>query len=406
MRVFLLLGLLVATAAVADTVPADNPDYTKALAQTVRLAEGLDSYVVNGVVKITTGPRGQAETPGGQLEFHGAARWPDRLLSSQSGDSFQMNLGTGPTRSWFYFSQIGKAYIGEPVKLTRDLDGARQLDLTVEKIFNFYGGLGNHLLPPGLPVMAKTGHETVFVNGHEIPCQVFSTVAEPQSVPPGKSTTGPLRFFFDPVSGLVLVQEVTVYFSQGGELEQRLRFELTDYTLNQGVADVVFDYTAAAGAQVVGNLDLLTNPEAMTGQQAPDITLTDLTGESYQLADLRGAPVFIDFWATWCGPCRAEMPHIQALYREFGLSAANSSGQMRFVGASSEGVATVSAFIAKNKYTFPIATVAGNDALSKFKTASIPTGFVIDAEGVIRAHLVGSQSEAQLRQAFARVGVK
>jgi len=384
-----------------------NPDYATAVAGTGKMAAGLLSYTARGKVEVSSGPAGQVGPVGQSIKTVASAQWPDRLASTQSGPQFAMNLGTGPEQSWFYMGQIGNAYVGGPVALTRDLAGADGLELSAEKIFNFYGGLGPFLLPADLSVAAETGADTVTANGHMVPCQVFTTVVASTEVGESGSAEGPRRFHYDPVSGLVLVSERVVYFNRNGtKYEQQIRFVLDEYALNGEVDPRSFSFTPPAGVRVVNSLEKLTNPDAMTGQVAPDITFTDLSGETYQLSDLRGTPVFVDFWATWCPPCRAEMPHIQALYEELGVSAERPGGQIRILGASSEDTATVQAFIAKNKYSFPIATVPAADALSMFKTTSIPTGFVIDAEGVIRAHLVGGQTAGQLRAAFAKAGVK
>ncbi len=207
---------------------------------------------------------------------------------------------------------------------------------------------------------------------------------------------------FDPESGLVLKSEQTVFFQRKGQnFEQKLGFTLNEYVLNGEVDEARFVFEVPAGTRIVNDLDLLTNPDAMTGQPAPDITFTDLEGESIRLSDLRGQPVFIDFWATWCPPCKEEMPHIETLYNELG-----KSGAIRIIAASSEDPATIRKFLARKPYSFSIVTVADSDAHTKYKATSIPAGFVIDAQGIIRAHMVGAQTESQLRAAFAKAGVQ
>ncbi len=377
-----------------------NPDYDKARKQTVKMAEGLQSYDLAGILTMTNNVKGQTGGQSTEATMTAAARWPDRLLSVQSGDMFSLNLGSGPEQSWFYLGQLGNAYIGKPVPLTRDLAGAGEMDLTAAKIFNFYGGLGPFLLEDGLQIAPGTGHGTVTANGREISCLIFKTMGPEQIVAGQQPTEGPRTIHFDPQSGLVLRSELTVYFQRNGvDFAQNVVFRLTDFELNGPVDDARFVFEAPSGARIVDNLDRLTNPDAMTGQAAPDITFTDLDGGSFQLSDLKGKPVFIDFWATWCPPCKMEMPHIETLYKELG-------DDITIVAASSEDVGTIRKFLQKTPYSFRIVTVNDVQAHTLFKTTSIPVGFVIDAAGVIQAHMVGAQTEAQLRAAFAKVGVK
>ncbi len=402
---FATLALLTAFT-IALSTPAfagdNNADYVKARKAAVKMAEGLNSYDLQGTLTMVNNARGQVGGASMEAVMESAARWPDRLLSSQTGKMFNLQLGTGPDRSWFFLGQLGNAYIGEPVKLNRNLANAGDMDLSEEKIYNFYGGLGQFLLADGLQVTPETGSATVTVNGQDIECQVFTTMGPEVIADDSKPTEGPRVIYFDPVSGLVLKSEVTVYFAKKGtKYQQEVSFLLTKFELNGTVDDTRFDFTAPAGTRVVKNLDRLTNPDAMTGMTAPDITFTGLDGKTFQLSDFRGQPVFIDFWATWCPPCKMEMPHIETLYGELG-----KSGKIKIIAASSEDNKTIQKFLTQKPYSFPIVTVSSEDSHTKFKTSSIPAGFVIDAEGVIRAHMIGAQTEEQLRAAFAKVGVK
>ncbi len=389
---------LPAVSAAADT----NDDYTKANRNSVEVAEGLQSYDLKGVMTVSNNVKGQTGGMNMEAEMVAAARWPDRLLNAQTGSMINLNLGLGPDQSWFYLGQLGNAYIGKAVELSRDLDSAANMELTEEAIFNFYGGIGQFLLEGELPVTAETGSEVLKVNGQEVTCQIFRTLGQAEPAAAGTPANGPRAMYYDPASGLVLKSEVTVYFDNNGKaFEQIVTFSLSDYELNGKVDDSRFAFEAPADARVVNSLDRLTNPDAMTGLPAPDVTFTDLDGNTFELSDFRGQAVFIDFWATWCPPCKQEMPHIESLYRELG-----KEGKIKIIAASSEDVATIQGFLAKTPYSFPIVTVASEDAHNLFKATSIPAGFVIDAEGTIRAHMIGAQTEAQLRAAFAKAGVE
>lgn len=399
MRRALILSSLILTGATFGTAwsqtAATNADYVKALETTRKAAEALQSYDLEGslIIENRTGEQGEARAL--EVALRGAARWPDRLLSSQESPVFNLNMGVGASQSWFYLGQAGTCYLGGGVELSRQLDAAEEMELEESQVFNFYSGIGTFMLNGRLDVLPETGSEVLVVDGREIPCQIFRAG-------PGEGSDGQKTFWFDPASGLVLKADLTSTMDQqGSRVEQTMTFQLNRFQLNQPVAEELFGYTPVAGTRIVSTLDRVLNPDSMTGETAADVTFTDFEGKSVQLSDFRGKVVFLDFWATWCGPCRMEMPHIQKLYEEMG-----ASGDVVFLGASSEPQATIEGFLAKNPYGFKMVMVKQEDAQKKYNVTSIPAGFVIDREGVIRAHMIGAQTEAQLRTALARAGVR
>jgi|GEM_PF-2486509 len=389
-----LLALVLIFLAVTPSL-ATNSDYEKSVLKSRQMAEELRSYDVSGRLIMENNVRGQSGGMKMEMSVVGAAVWPDRLYGSQEGQMFAMHLGTGPGGSWFYLGQMGSCYQGEPLKLQRNYETAGQLELVPDRIFDFYTGLGQYLLASDLELLPETGSEVLVVDGREIRCQVFTT---PIGTGPGVIER---RLWFDPESGLVLKSRTVVAAQRNGvDIEQVLTANLERFELDGEIAEERFTYTPPTGAKVVDSFDRLTNPDAMTGQPAPDISFKDFEGNVIRLADFRGKVVFLDFWATWCGPCKMEMPHIQTLYQELG-----TSGEVVFIGASNENQATIQNFLEKNPYTFKIVTVSQEESHGKYKVSSIPAGFVIDRDGIIRAHMIGAQSEAQLRAALAKAGI-
>ena len=379
----------------ARAVRAANADYAAAVARTEAVASSLQSYEVRGTMHMATGVKGQDRAMEMTADILAAARYPDRMVSRQQGTIFNVDLGVGPDQSWFYLSQKNTCFVGKPYPLSRDLEADQDMALVPEKIFNFYSGLGQMLLPPGLDVAPETGQQVYKLGDREIPCQVFTTGAVPAE---GK---GPRKYWFDPESGLVLKAVMTMTGMRNGmAMEQTLTFTTSSFSLNQPVDESLFTFTPPEGAVVVDQLEKVVNPESMVGQKAPDISFTDLDGNPVNLTDYRGKVVFLDFWATWCGPCKMEMPHLQKLHEELSPSA-----DVVFLCASSEDVGTIKSYIAKNGYTFKVVRVKAEDATGKYKASSIPAGFVIDRDGTIRAHMVGAQKEGQLRAALARAGI-
>ena len=128
--------------------------------------------------------------------------------------------------------------------------------------------------------------------------------------------------------------------------------------------------------------------EPVVGAQAPDFRLPDLDGEMVRLRDLRGQNVLLNFWATWCGPCRDEMPVIQARYNHGGFAVlAVDFGESR---------QQVAGFLAQIGVELPVALDADGRVQELYRVRGYPTTFFIDRRGVIRAMYIGQMSEADI----------
>jgi cytochrome c biogenesis protein CcmG/thiol:disulfide interchange protein DsbE len=128
---------------------------------------------------------------------------------------------------------------------------------------------------------------------------------------------------------------------------------------------------------------------------APDISLNTPAGEVITLSDLRGQAVLVNLWATWCPPCRAEMPAIQTLYEEyrdqgFTVLAINMTFQ--------DDPFAVVPFMQENGLTFPLLLDETGQVAAKYELRSLPSSFFIDREGIIQEVVIGGpMSEALLR---------
>ena len=136
-------------------------------------------------------------------------------------------------------------------------------------------------------------------------------------------------------------------------------------------------------------------PAPQKGFLAPDFTLETLDGESVTLSDLRGQAVLVNFWATWCPPCRAEMPAFQEAYKDyeeqgFVIVAVNATLQ--------DNPADIAAFIAEYGLSFPVVLDVEGEANRLYQVQSLPTSFFIDKEGVISEVVIGGPiAEALIR---------
>jgi peroxiredoxin len=132
----------------------------------------------------------------------------------------------------------------------------------------------------------------------------------------------------------------------------------------------------------------------------PDFTLTDLQGKTWHLKDLRGSVVLVNFWATWCPPCRKEMPDLEAIYRQF-------KGRGFIVLAiSDEEAAKVSPFLAERNITYPVLLDPGRKVNEQLEIEGIPKSFVYDRDGKLVAQSIDMRTRGQFLAMLAQAGLQ
>ncbi|MBI4311618.1 MAG: TlpA family protein disulfide reductase [Chloroflexi bacterium] len=132
------------------------------------------------------------------------------------------------------------------------------------------------------------------------------------------------------------------------------------------------------------------------GSPAPEFSLPMAGGETLTLADLKGRPTWINFWATWCPPCRTEMPDLQEAY------AASPPGRYNLLAIDmGEDAASVQRYLNEVGYTLPVALDETGDVSLRYRVLGLPTHFFIDKDGVIKEIYVGALKPEEIRQRVA-----
>ena len=141
-------------------------------------------------------------------------------------------------------------------------------------------------------------------------------------------------------------------------------------------------------------------PAPVAGAPAPDFTLTDLSGQPVPLSSLKGQVVLINFWATWCIPCRAEMPAIQQAY-----NARKDQGFTVLAVNLNEPVPDVQSYVTSLNVNFPVLLDAGDSISNLYRVRGYPTSFFIDRSGTVAIENVGMMTDAQLADNLAKLGL-
>lgn len=131
----------------------------------------------------------------------------------------------------------------------------------------------------------------------------------------------------------------------------------------------------------------------ITYGKAQDFTITDLDGNEVSLSDFRGKKVFLNFWATWCPPCKAEMPEIEKVYQE-----TKDSDLVILAVEIGEPLDTVKTFIEDNKYNFKVLLDSDKDVATTYGISAIPTSFFIDEDGNIISKRVGGMTYDEMKE--------
>jgi peroxiredoxin len=170
------------------------------------------------------------------------------------------------------------------------------------------------------------------------------------------------------------------------EIKDRILYLVAGVVVMTGLALVVLSGHRGARLENSGIGSGSEAPVA-AGGQAADFKLEKLDGTTVSLESLRGKVVFLNVWATWCEPCREEMPSMQTLYDDF---KGNKDFVMLAVSQDTKGRAAVAPYVAKNGYHFTILLDPENKIGETYDVSGVPETFIIDRKGQIVAHHMGA----------------
>lgn len=161
---------------------------------------------------------------------------------------------------------------------------------------------------------------------------------------------------------------------------------------NKANTEISNQKNGASPVQLPANNNVKEKLAASVKMKATDFKLQDLNGKEVSLSDLRGKNVFLNFWATWCPSCKAEMPKIEKLYQE-----TKDSDLVILAINLGENRQTVQSFKDKNKYNFNMLLDADQAVAIKYDITSIPTSFFIDKDGNIISKKIGAMNIDEMK---------
>ncbi len=225
--------------------------------------------------------------------------------------------------------------------------------------------------------------------GRRVPCRFVRLTMRPDSTDTRPDT---VDAWIDPVEAIV--RKVV-------ELDSLAvwSFTVDRIVLDDRVDENVFWFTPPPGARRADDGSELTASRILRGRHAPGFHARTLDGRDISPADFRGRVVVLDFWATWCLPCRQILPELDRPHREYARDG------LVVVTLSKEPLETVRRFMAGKGYAFTTAVDSTGTALHAYGVGALPTGFIIDREGTVRGQYTGRVSSFTMRRLLRRVGI-
>ncbi len=373
-----------------------------------------------------TGPQllrkvGELYTELKSYSFEGMAIWEKQSEGSYERREFPfLKVGKEPARNlyeagwprkrvsfcideesaWIYLAsnnQYARGKLEEVLQVMRDLPGMSELT-TVKSYLRDYWKLGD--LADGARLV---GEENLELEGRKLSCYLVE-----YNDPMGQAKAGPMEVSPKKIwiekTGLVILKEVAHWRFRPtpGEpfTDATETFILTSFQVNQPIEESRFAFHAPAQARsLISSGGSISSASSLLGEAAPAFSSKSLDGKEYTLEKFKGQVLLLDFWASWCKPCRVEMPIVEKLYQEY------KNKGLVVLGINDENPELMREFLRESRVNFPL-LVDDGEIMHSFKIRAIPTLIMLDREGKIAWHHVGTSGEGMLRRVLEEAGLK
>jgi thiol-disulfide isomerase/thioredoxin len=251
--------------------------------------------------------------------------------------------------------------------------------------------------------------ETLEIDGVKHDCWVLEdnigemSVPLPQSDQPPVKATGVAMTMWVDKKLLITMQtfmSMKMELSNMPAMEMRQTIVVKNLKIDQPVDESLFTFTPPEGAKEVKELSFASAalPKAdLTGKDAPAFEIRGLDGKMYASTALRGKTVLLDFWATWCVPCRQSMPSVEKIYAEY-----KDRGLVALAVNTGEERELVEEFVKKTQFAYPVVLSGESGILDAYKVTAYPTFVLIGPDGKVIAHEIGFGGEQMLRKMIGK----
>jgi thiol-disulfide isomerase/thioredoxin len=251
--------------------------------------------------------------------------------------------------------------------------------------------------------------ETIDINGVKHDCWVVETRIGDMAMPvPGndklqiKMSGGVMTMWVDKKLSIDVKSSMGMKMEMPNmpAMEMRTSMVKKNIRIDEPVDDSLFTFTPPPDAKEVKELSFASAamPKAdLTGKDAPAFSVQGIDGKRYTSADLRGKTVMLDFWATWCGPCRASMPSMEKLYKDY-----KDRGLIVLAVNVAEDLAVVDEFLKKTPIAYPVVLSGESKILETYQVNAYPTFVLIGPDGKVVAHEIGFNGPEMLQKMIGK----
>src|SRR5215813_363572 len=268
-----------------------------------------------------------------------------------------------------------------------------------------------------LGVAKIIGEETLEIGERRSDCFVIEAYYFAESTG-SQTSTLTRKLWIDKSRNIVLreIQHTEAKMPWGRTINSNIAYNFTVATVGEPIPETLFTFVPPEGAKEVAELMPSPQPSAtprpattsrsatprpvdLIGRDAIAFALEDLDGNRVDLQSLKGKVALLDFWASWCGPCVAELPHIEKLHRDL------KDQGLVVLGVNNEDAEVARAFVKRKGYTFTTLVDEGREVTMKYGVSGIPQVFIIDRDGKVKWHALGygPGKEFELRTAVEKV---
>jgi peroxiredoxin/outer membrane lipoprotein-sorting protein len=395
-RLCLLFGFIVPLFAQNSTA-----DVTRVVKEISEKAKNATSYAFEGELLIQ-GKRGEVARTLSQAKVKLAVAPQGKFLLRVAGvDKDEYWLQSDGQKTWAYVPKLKKYTETESAQIVEDDEeesgggGSDERDMA-EK--------WSRLIVPTLAKMYETakaadqnGTVDVKYEGEKQKWPLYRVITKKDAIE-GQSLT---QVAVDPNTLRIgRIVWSTAFEDQGEKMVFQLTLNVSSMQLGTILPEATFVFDPPKNAKLADSVPIPGQTGSfLVDKPAPDFELKTLEGEKVKLSDFRGKPVLLNFWATWCGPCRREMPGLVKLYQE------NRGKGLVVLGLNDEDRGTARKFCEANNVQFATLDDSALKAHRLYRVRSIPSIFLIDKDGKVVKFFSGAQDYSKLQTALKAVGL-